>query len=287
MAGTLRIAVVTDIHHGRISFTKLGPDALRLLTGALAEMDADEVDLVVDLGDRISDVDRDVDRELTAAVAEAFASSSTPHHHILGNHDVAHLAVEDSEELFGRSMRSTSFDLGGLHLVMWQADVRPDRSVGFAASEDDLDWLAADLAATDLPCVVFSHIPLDGASLRGNFWFQNNERFGGLANVDDVQRVLQSSGNVIACIAGHVHRNQLSTIDGVHHITVQSLSDSYSSGGVACGAWATIEIDDERIAWTTHGLDPISMTLTRRTVGRHWDPPLPPFEEIRRARVEA
>ena len=278
----LRLAIVTDIHHGRVSYTKLGPEALSLLDRAIAEIDDRGHDLIVELGDRISDVDRDTDRQLTAEVAAAFAPSATPHHHILGNHDVAYLTAADNEELFGHPMGSTSMDRGGIHLVMWQMNTRIERGRGFVPDPADLEWLAADLASTELPAVVFSHVPLDGGSLRGNYWFQNNEIYGGLANVEEIQAVFREAGNVVLCVAGHVHRNQLNTIDGVHHITVQSLSDSYSTGGQACGAWATIEVGEREISWTTHGLDPISMTLPRKAVGSHWEPPLAPFGSRRR-----
>jgi len=53
---TLRIATVADIHHGAPSRTKRGDTALALLS-RLAEWVNDEApDLVLGLGDRISDV---------------------------------------------------------------------------------------------------------------------------------------------------------------------------------------------------------------------------------------
>lgn len=218
---SLRLAVVTDIHHGRVSLTKRGPAALPLLRDVVATVDAGGYDLLV--------------------------------------------------------------DLGGFHLVMWQMDVRVDRRTGFAASDDDLAWLAADLAATTAPAVVFSHLPLDGASLRGNYWFENNERFAGPANVDEIQAVLRESATAVLCVAGHVHRNQLSTIDGVHHLTVQSLTDSYHSGGEACGAWATLELEPDSVTCTVHGLQPMALTLPLKAPGTHWEPSLPPFERLRRS----
>lgn len=277
----LRLAIVTDIHHGSVSYTKLGPEALPLLDRIVAEVDGGDHDLLVDLGDRITDIDRETDRALAAEVAAAFAPAATPRHHIVGNHDVAYLTAADNEELFGHTMGHTSIEMAGVHLVMWQMDTRIDLKRGFVPDPADLEWLADDLASTDLPAVVFSHVPLDGGSLRGNYWFQNNEIYGGPPNVDEIQAVLQEAGNVVLCVAGHVHRNQLNTIDGVHHVTVQSLTDSYNTGGVACGAWATIEVGEEEITWTTHGLDPISMTLRRKAVGSHWEPPLQPFRSLR------
>ena len=52
----LKIAVVTDIHHGAISKTKIGP-ALGLLNNFVNFANEWDADIVVDPGDRISDRD--------------------------------------------------------------------------------------------------------------------------------------------------------------------------------------------------------------------------------------
>ena len=44
-------------------------------------------DIVLDLGDRISDSDRDTDLRLEREVADAFAAIEAPGFHICGNHD--------------------------------------------------------------------------------------------------------------------------------------------------------------------------------------------------------
>ena len=273
---TLRLAVVTDIHHGRESLTKRGPLALGLLEQALGEAAAFEPDLVIDLGDRISDVDRDTDLQLSRDVAAVFDAQPLPHRHVLGNHDVDHLTAEDGAELFGHDMAHSSVDVAGHHVVFWQLDTKIVIGEGFVLRPEDLEWLEADLAATDLPTVICTHVPLDGGSLRGNFWFQNNAMYGGMPNVDAIQAVIQGSGKVVACLAGHVHRNEVNVIDGVPHITVQSLTESATTDGEACGAWATIEIGDH-VHWRTHGLDSFEVRVPTRRIGQHWKRPLREF----------
>ena len=55
----LKLAIVTDIHHGRNSRSKRGSAAINLLDGVLKAADRADVQAVIDLGDRITDADRD------------------------------------------------------------------------------------------------------------------------------------------------------------------------------------------------------------------------------------
>ncbi|MDO8326262.1 MAG: metallophosphoesterase-domain-containing protein, partial [Cypionkella sp.] len=62
---TLRIAIVTDIHHGKPSTAKRGDAALGLM-GEFARFVKDSgATHVLDMGDRISDENRDTDLVLT------------------------------------------------------------------------------------------------------------------------------------------------------------------------------------------------------------------------------
>lgn len=286
MSPPLRLALVTDIHHGKPSFTKKGPEALGLLEQFVAFANRERPDYVIDLGDRITDVDRATDRDLTAEVAEVFAKLEVPRRHILGNHDVAFMEIADNEAMLGHAMAHASVDVGDYHLVFWQMDTRLTLDGGFTPDADDLAWLRQDLAASSLPAVIFSHVPLDGGSMRGNYWFQNNARFGGLPHTDEIQEIVQGAGNVVLCVAGHVHWNNVNIIDGIPHLSLQSLSESYTTEGQATGAWAWIELDEE-IRWRTHGRDPIQLAVPKRSHNAHWVEPLPSFEVLRSRKLAA
>jgi len=285
-AGPLRVAVVTDIHHGPPSLTKKGDDALPLLRSFCDFVATEAPDFVVDLGDRITDVDARTDRGLMAEVAETFAAIGVPRAHLIGNHDVAHLSIADNETAFARSLRHAHVELRGWNLVFWQVDCRLTWPDGFARRQDDLDWLRQALAASALPTVVFTHVPLDSASLAGNYWFQNNPRFAALPHADEAREIIQAAGNVVLCVAGHVHRNHVSVIDGVRYITVQSLTESYATNDRAAGAWAILELDDE-IRWRTHGDDYVEMRQPLRGRNQHWPVPLPDFQRLRAQRQAA
>ena len=95
MTDTLRLALVTDIHHGPTRYTKLGAEALPLLESFRNLAVAGDFDLVVDLGDRITNVDRETDLQLEKEVEAIFATIDTPRAHLLGNHDLHYLTVGD------------------------------------------------------------------------------------------------------------------------------------------------------------------------------------------------
>lgn len=279
-ASRLKLAIVTDIHHGPVSKTKRGDEALPLLHKFVDFANEWDADLVIDLGDRISDKDNATDRGLTADVAGAFQRVSIPRRHLAGNHDLEFMSRAEGEELLGTSLVSESVDINGFHLVFWQAGVKYDRQDGFTLTEGDIDWLEKDLAATDLPTIVFTHVPLDGASMTGNYYFEANPHCAQYHETPEIRRVLRETGNVILCVAGHVHWNKANSVDGIPYLSLQSLTESFTTAPAPAGAWSTIEIGQD-IHWQCHGADPMDVRLPRN---RAWVPPLPSFDSLRQRR---
>ncbi|NQV59576.1 MAG: HAD-IIA family hydrolase [Alphaproteobacteria bacterium] len=280
MLKTLKLAVVTDIHHGPDKMTKIGSAAVPLLQDFAGFTREYQPHFIAELGDRISDIDAATDRGQLQQVASQFTDLPAPHWHLMGNHDQVHLSITDNAEILGQSMAHHSIDVSGRHLVFWQLDSRIHHPQGFLANQADLNWLAADLAASNLPAIIFTHVPLDGGSLQSNYYFDNNRRFGGLPHHREIQALFRQAGNVILCVAGHVHWNNVNLIDGIPHITVQSLCESFTTEGAAAGAWASIEVDHE-VRWRTYGRDAIALTVPVRGLNAHWRQPLPSFEAYR------
>ncbi len=276
MPEPLRLALVADIHHGEDKLTKRGGAALGLLDRFLAFAGDWGADMIVDLGDRISDKDAATDARLLADVAAVFTGLNTPHAHLNGNHDVAFLGQEANARALGEALGGRVVILKGWRLIFWQADSHIPFPETFRIGQADLDWLEATLQASDLPTVIFTHVPLGGGSMTGNMWFQNNPEFAGYPNADAARALIQAHGRVVLCVSGHVHWNSLNRIDAIPYITIQSLTEGFATGGEAAEAWATLELD-ETIRWRTHGRDPIEMVLPLRQPGEHWSPPLRPF----------
>ncbi len=283
MPETLKLAIVTDIHHGPDKLTKVGSAALPGLRAFKTFTEDYRPHFIAELGDRISDIDAETDAGLLREVGEHFADLPAPHRHLMGNHDQVYLSAADNARILGQDMGHYSVDIAGRHLVFWQLDCEIHHPQGFIPVQSDLDWLAADLAGTNLPAIIFTHVPLDGGSMHGNFYFDNNARFGGLPHHREIQDLIRRAGNVILCVAGHVHWNDVNFIDGIPHITVQSLSESFTTEGEAAVAWASIEVDDE-VRWRAHGRDGLSLAVPVRGLNAHWKQSLPAFEELMRLR---
>ena len=281
MTDTLRLALVTDIHHGPTRYTKLGAEALSLLESFRDQVAAGEFDLVVDLGDRITNVDHDADIELEKEVEAVFAQIDTPRAHVLGNHDLHYLTIEENESIWGQSLTSHSKDLKGRHLVFWQLDLSGKLGEASLPSQADLDWLCDDLASTSLPAIIFTHVPLHSGAMTGNFYFHNNLSPSTLPRTAEARAIIEAAGNVVLCLAGHVHWNDSATIDGIRYLTLQSLTESFTTQGEASAAWAEIEIDDSEVRWRAHGGDPLRYEAPLRGRNMRWVPPLPPFPILR------
>ncbi|MCC7017313.1 MAG: metallophosphoesterase [Rhodospirillales bacterium] len=269
MANALRIALIADIHHGIDMGTKLGSAALPLMRPFVDWVNANRPDLVVELGDRINDRDKESDIGWTRDVAHAFTKLGRPYVHILGNHDFNQLTRDESEDAMQTTFDSHSRDVRGHHLVFWNSSVAY-RDGGFRFAPEDLAWLAADLAATELPTIVFSHLPLDNGSMIGNFYFEKLLPNGGhYADGAAARDIIERSGKVVACFAGHTHWNTRTTIDGVHYITIHSLTESFTTHPHPTGAFGFLSIENT-LEVEVFGRDPALYRLPVKPPGFHW-----------------
>ncbi len=285
MSRATRLCIVTDIHHGKPSFSKAGPAALGLMEEFRRFVTEAKPDAVLDLGDRISDEARDSDLELERDVAEAFAPIAPPRFHLDGNHDRDHLDVADNDAILGRGAHHEVVDIGEWRLVVWRADAKLHRPSGFALQETDLAWLAATIASADRPLAIVSHVPVSGHSQAGNYWFQNNERFSTYPTADRIRAVLRAVRVPVVWISGHVHWNTLTMVDGIAHITLQSLTETFTTSGEPAGAFALLELSDQ-IFWRVYGRDDFAWSTRTEALSRRWLAPLPDFREVAGSKLQ-
>lgn len=78
----MKRAIVTDIHHGQPRHTKRGDTALDQMARFDQKMQQAAPDLVIDHGDRITYEGAERDSVLRSEVADAFASTDVPPHHV-------------------------------------------------------------------------------------------------------------------------------------------------------------------------------------------------------------
>lgn len=272
-----RIAVVADIHHGRDTATKRGTAALGLLSRFVDGVNAGNFDAVIDLGDRISDVDGERDAVLQSEVARGFRRlGNKPRHHVLGNHDIGHLSEADNAAALDSPVQTRAVVIGNCRVAFWQPDVSATLERPLSLNDGDLAALEALLGADDRPTLLVTHVPLSGHAQTGNYYFERNPGYASYAETADIRRVIATAPCPVVALAGHVHWNTLTAVDGTPHLTLQSLTETFTTGEPA-GSTAVIEIDGDEFRFTVGGLDRLAVTLPWPKAKPQWRPPTRPF----------
>lgn len=161
-----------------------------------------------------------------ATITAAYDACNVPVYHNIGNHDVWQLTKAQVRGVTGQSANWYSFVKGGVTFIVLDGN--------FTADDDAADlevssggspspyisyvpptqraWLAATLAASPYPCVIFCHYPLYyvGASA----W--------GLTNAAAIRAIFEASGKVIGCVCGHLHENYMVKLNGIYYITLHA-----------------------------------------------------------------
>lgn len=222
----MRVGLITDLHFADkpAAGTRHYRETLRKLSEAQQTFAAEEMqlDMIVELGDLI-DAAGDVETELRflQTINEQFRKLGDDRHYVLGNHCVDTLTKAEFLQAVGSMEPSYySFDRGDWHFVVldscFTSDRRPYQRKNFKWTdanipEAELKWLAADLAATDKPTVVWAHQRIDNA---GNHMVRN---------AGEVRTILELSKNVRAVFQGHSHANSYQQIAGIHYCTLVSM----------------------------------------------------------------
>lgn len=281
---SIKLCLVADIHHGADHLTKKGSQALPLFEGFARFVAETRPDAVVDLGDRISDVDEATDLRLEREVADAFGSIDARVFHLCGNHDRDHLTVAQNAEILGQPLASCTVDLGDWTLVLWRADSRIHRPGGFSLPEADLLWLAGVVQSATKPLVIVSHVPVSGHSQAGNYYFERNPEMSTYPQAPRVRTILAAARVPVVAISGHVHWNTLTMVGGQPHLTLQSLTETFTTHPEPAGSFALLELSDA-IDWRVFGADPFAVRLDAAATIRRWVAPLPPFAEMPEVRA--
>lgn len=259
---TLKAAIITDVHYGHDIKDKLGTKAPRLMKHFLKAVNHFDPAFIVDMGDRVSAVSEESDRENMNNYRAHFNEVAAPLHCLLGNHDIRNLGRGENEQITGSPGRSYSKDKQGYHFVFWNPEYVFGKT-GIELTQKDIDWLAHDLQkAKDKPAVVFSHVPLD--NIKGEekadvkkyyFWTEGKQ----------VRKIMEDAGNVILCMAGHQHRNRYRKINDIHYITQQAFTSQWKSHyRIPSGTFSLLQLDDDKITLSRRGRAKKTFDLTPR-----------------------
>ena len=245
----MRFAVCTDIHYGFDQANKKGSQAARLIERFIRVANKNRVDFSVDLGDRVIYRTPELDRSYAKSVREHFNKAAAPHEKVDGNHDRRHMTAEENAAIMGTPVGSYSKIYGNIRAIFWSPNVTPDKDRQLDMTQEEIQWLKDELAASDLPCVLFSHIPLHNlprdkqpANDDPDKWiFPSYYNRQGA----EIRKVLEDSGKVKLCMAGHLHHNTHRMINGIHYVLHQSLVQKNERTGHARGAFSIVDFDEQ------------------------------------------
>jgi len=240
--GGLRFGVVTDVHYADrppsgTRYYRLGIGKLRAVVDL---MNAQRVDFLIELGD-FKDQDEQPSEartiEYLRAIETVFQSFGGARYHVLGNHDMDSISKMQFQAVVSntgvpRHRTYYSFDRGGFHFVVLDANFRRD-GVPYEkgnydykdtnVSAEQIDWLRADLAGAQGPCVVFVHQRLDESG-----------EAPPVGNRTVVREILQGSGKVGLVMQGHVHAGGYQQIGGIHYYTQVASVEGDKAGDATC-----------------------------------------------------
>ncbi|WP_404309818.1 metallophosphoesterase family protein [Neorhodopirellula lusitana] len=236
---TLRVGLVTDLHYAdkAPAGSRHYRESLAKLSEAAEQFRKDDPAFLVELGDLIDAADSvEVEQGYLQTINKTFAAISRDRHYVLGNHCVDTLTKEEFLSSVGQEKSYYSFDRGGVHFVVldacFRSDGEPYGRKNFKWTDAnippvELQWLKADLAASDKPVVVFAHQRLD---VTHNHSVKNSA---------DVRQILKESGRVLAVFQGHSHQNDLQDIDGIHYCTLVAMVEG---SGLESSGYSLLEI---------------------------------------------
>ncbi len=243
---TLRIGLITDIHLGPDMDTMLGTYAAELLDRFIEVMGRDfRPDLIVDLGDRINDVEPGGDREKIAAVRQRLLSIGVPVLSTYGTHDLKNVKPEEQRRLLGKRQDYESIDCRGFHIVGLNSQDPSINGLGGTISDGQVEWLRKDLQISQGPVLVFCHHPLDEQDLEPHWYFRKHPEYAHAVNRGRVREVFRDSGRIRGVFNGHMHWNHMEVIDNVPYITVGSLVCCGLTGGAPGGCYAEVLVEEQ------------------------------------------
>ncbi len=247
----LRFGLIADLHAHDIDSPLEGKwmsHTEERLQAFVDAMNAWSPDFIIELGDFVNgwvvlgtepgDPSRIPD--ILAWTESLYRQFEGPAYHVIGNHDVYNLDKAQYREILGIDATSYAFDAGLYHFIVLDVQYALDGSdhahtytgVSGNVPDDLLEWLAADLASSERPTLIFVHQMLDDFI---EAWGRPT-----VFNQEALQELFVQDGDVIAVLQGHAHDNVHRVLDGIHYITFEAMVDHGTPP-----TWAQITLSPE------------------------------------------
>lgn len=263
MKNSITLAFVTDIHAGELIEYRPGKEALGLLGRFVEHINGLDVDAVIELGDRVNNVDGSHDYAVQEQVQEVLCHLAPPRFSLSGNHDVHYVTKEDNQQITGMPSSYYSSIVSNFRLIFIDTADPVQGHCGGYVSAPQLDWLKGEVAMDTLPTLVFGHHPIIDQNQEGNPFFVDLPGEEKIGNSGEVLEILLNGKNVKAYFNGHVHWFYASREQSIRSFSIPSLLESYPLKEHAPGRYALATISHEgMVDLSLHTLCPM------RTLGR-------------------
>lgn len=271
----IQFGTITDIHWGPDEGTRAGSQAPNLVTEIVNSYNAfDALDFVVELGDRIGNVDRDHDLKHLCELSKVIKKLNVRYYPLLGNHDVRNLTPEENEEVLNSQVGFRTIKVKDIELIFLNAQDPTRGGLGGNIGKDQLKALQKALLSDKRPALVFTHQPLDEQDVSNNIYFEEWKR-GNYAYVEsrkEVRALLERSGRVKAVFQGHTHWNRLEHHAGIPYFTQASVTETGNIPSNQAGAYYSIvRLGREGLKMMIRGQFPVRFELSSAELGGRID----------------
>ena len=230
----IRFGLISDVHYANreSAGTRFYNQSLTKVQEAIDRMNQEKLGFVIELGD-FKDQDAVPNEANTLKyltdIESVFQKFKGPTFHVLGNHDMDGISKQQFlERVENTGIPNTesyySFNQKGIHFVVLDGDFTKDGKAydhgnfsweDASIPEEEIGWLKSDLKSNKLPTIVFIHQMLDDSKSVKQ----------AVQNAAEVRKILETSGNVICVLQGHVHEERYNLINGIHYYSVNAVVD--------------------------------------------------------------
>lgn len=240
MEEKMKIAIVNDVHVGKPltyesklrAASHMAAESLPIVLNHIIKQH--DPDVIINLGDLIRADHRELDKQNYASALAHFKQISRPVIHLLGNHELKHMNINDIDEIWRKlGLKQTLYghlEMGGFALVWLGLELNPQNHKQRFLPAEQLAWLRETLKKCDLPVILFTHCALDDQKMMGNFFYElsDNELKEGffLENASDILQVISQSSSVEIVMQAHLHYFYSKTIEGTPYLTCPAMGDN-------------------------------------------------------------
>lgn len=239
----IRIVLLADVHMGPSRSTRPGEEAPFLLRELVHEINYEiKPDSVIDLGDRINDCEREVDRKNAKRYFDIIKILKVPYFFLLGNHDVHYLSKLENKKIYGNNATNLSVKIKGLKFIFLDTADPVEKNIGGNVSERQLEWLKKELDEENVPKIVLGHHPIDDQNISGNPHFISFPSLAFVRNKEAVRKIIKDGKRVVAYINGHVHWFSFYTDNHLPFFSVPSFIESWPEKEKAPGMYVIVTV---------------------------------------------